>query len=157
MRRQLRLMSLIFSGLLLATSLSAQQQVKMAKRNMTTENNKKLVMRLFDEVLNGRNLSVIDELYAPDVVDHSAFADQPAGVKGIHSAIEGFFGAFREFKVVVEDVIAEGNKVVTRETWTVTLGDSGKTAEGSIIHIFGLSEGKITDEWSKGWDWLEKL
>lgn len=51
----------------------------------------------------------------------------------------------------------QGDRVVTRESWAGTHGPSGKTFNGSLIHIFRLHDGKITDEWSMGWDWLEKL
>ena len=121
---------------------------------MAIEENKQLVLRLFNEVFNERKLPVIDELYAEDVVDHSAFPDQEPGRAGINSAISGFFEAFDSLHIVVEDVIAEGDKVVTRETWKAVDGSSHETATGTIIHIFRVQDGRITDEWSRGWDWL---
>lgn len=124
---------------------------------MTIEQNKQLVLRLFEEVFNQQALSVIDELYAPNVVDHSAFPDQVPGREGIKSAIKGFFETIDDLEVTVEDIIAEDDRVVTRETWRGTHVPSGKTAAGTVIHIFRIREGKITDEWSRGWDWLEKL
>ena len=124
---------------------------------MTTNKNKLVVLRLFGEVFNQQSLSVIDELYDTDVVDHSAFPDQAPGIEGIKSAIKGFFGIFDNLKITVEDVIAEYDKVVTREVWRGIHKPSGKIAEGSVIHIFRIREGKIADEWSRGWDWLEKL
>jgi ketosteroid isomerase-like protein len=124
---------------------------------MTIDLNKRLILRLFREVFNQRAASVIDELYAPNVVDHSAFPDQAPGSEGIKFAINGFFEAFDDLAVTVEDIIAENDKVVTRETWSVTHRPSGKTSIGTVIHVFRIREGKITDEWSRGWDWLEEL
>lgn len=124
---------------------------------MPINRNKPIVSRLFDEVFNQRTLSVIDELYAPNVVDHSAFADQPPGIEGIISAIEGFLEIFDDLNITVEEIIAEGDKVVTREVWRGIHKPSGKAAEGTVIHIFRINEGKITDEWSRGWDWLDEL
>ena len=124
---------------------------------MSINRNKQVVLRLFNEVFNQRSLSVLDMLYDPNVVDHSAFPDQASGVEGIKSAIIDFFEVFDNLKITVEDVIAEDDKVATREVWRGTHKPSGKVAEGTIIHIFRLHEGKIIDEWSRGWDWLERL
>lgn len=126
-------------------------------QNSELENNKQLILRVFQEVLNERNPSVIDELCAPNMVDHSAFPDQAPGTEGIKNAVGDLLETFPDLKVTVEDLIAEGDKVVSRETWRGTHGPTGKAATGSIIHIFRISEGTITDEWSLGWDWLEKL
>jgi ketosteroid isomerase-like protein len=124
---------------------------------MTVDQNKQLILRLFGEVFNRQAIAVIDELYAPNVVDHSAFPGQAPGTEGIKFAIKGFFEIFGDLEVTVEDVVAEDDKVVTRENWRGAHRPSGKTASGSVIHIFRIREGKITDEWSQGWDWLEKL
>ncbi len=124
---------------------------------MATHQNDQLVLRLFGEVFNKHDASVIDELYDPNVVDHAAFPDQAPGVAGIKSAISGFFEMFDDLNITVEDVIAEDDKVVTRETWRATHRTSGKSASGTVIHIFRVRDHKITDEWSRGWDWLEKL
>lgn len=124
---------------------------------MTIDQNKQVVLRLFGEVFNKQSMSVIDELYSTNVVDHSAFPDQAPGVMGIKTAINGFFEIFSDLKITVEDVITEDDKVVTREVWKGTHKTSGKSAEGTVIHIFRIRKGKITDEWSRGWDWLEYL
>lgn len=157
MKKRMILTTNFFVFLLLAFSSFAQEATKTGSPNMTIDQNKKLVLRLFGEVFNQQSLSVIDKLYYPNVVDHSAFPDQAPGVEGIKSAIKGFFEIFDDLKITVEDVIAEDDKVVTRETWRATHKPSGKNAKGSVIHIFRIREGKITDEWSKGWDWLENL
>lgn len=147
----------VFIGLLLVSSVLGREHIGTGGPMMTASQNKKIVHRLFEEVFNQQSLTVIDELYAPDVTDHSAFPEQAPGVEGIKSAIHGFFEVFDNLKITVEDVIAEDDKVVTRETWTVTHKPTGKTVEGSVIHIFRVQEGKISDEWSGGWEWLENL
>lgn len=146
-----------FVGLLTVFSTFAETSAKKEGRNMMINENKQVVLRLFGEVFNQQSFSVIDELYNSSVVDHSAFPDQAPGIEGIKSAIKGFFEIFDNLKITVEDVIAEDDKVVTREIWRGTHKPSGKTAEGTVIHIFRIRDGKIADEWSRGWDWLEKL
>lgn len=124
---------------------------------MSKDQNKQVVLRLFGEVFNQQSFSIIDELYDQSVVDHSAFPDQPPGVAGIKSAINGFFEIFDNLQITVDDIIAEGDKVVSREVWRGTHKASGKAAEGTVIHIFRIRDGKIADEWSRGWDWLDNL
>ena len=157
MKKRMTLAISFFVGLLIVSSSFAKESNKAGEQNMATDQNKQLILRLFGEVFNRQSLSVINELYDPNVVDHSAFPDQAPGVEGIKSAIKGFFEIFDNLKIIVEDIIAEDNKVVTREAWRGTHKPSGKIAEGSVIHIFCIREGKITDEWSRGWDWLEKF
>jgi ketosteroid isomerase-like protein len=157
MKKLMTFAAFSFAGLLLVSSTFAQEPAKTGGQNMTVNRNKQVVLRLFSEVFNRQSLSTIDDLYDPNVVDHSAFPDQAPGVAGIKSAIKGFFEIFGNLKITVEDVIAEDDKVVTREVWRGTHKPSGKAVEGTVIHIFRVREGRIVDEWSRGWDWLEKL
>jgi hypothetical protein len=73
---------------------------------MTIDQNKQLILRLFREVFNQQTLSVIDELYASDIVDHSAFPGQVPGKEGIKLAIKGFIETIDGLEVTVEDIIA---------------------------------------------------
>ena len=58
-------------------------------------------------------------------------------------------------EINVQDIIAEGDLVATREAWKVTLASNNKALTGEIIHIFGFKGELITDEWSQGWEkWL---
>ena len=149
--------NIFFVCLLTVPPALAQEPAGKGEQEVTISQNKQVVSQLFGEVFNEQSLSVIDELYAPNVVDHSAFPDQPPGIEGIKTAIEGFLGIFGNLKITVEDVIAADDKVVTREVWSGTHKPSGKAAKGTIIHIFHIRDGKIADEWSQGWGWLEKL
>ena len=151
--KKLKLTALgLLAGLLFTIAPSHAQNTKMME-----EQNKALVQRFFTEVLNGQNTAIIDQLYIPDMIDHTAFPDQPDGVEGIKTAISYFFETFDQLKVEVEELIAENDKVATFEKWTAIDKSSGRKVEGEIMHIFKISNGKITDEWSKGWEWLEKL
>jgi ketosteroid isomerase-like protein len=157
MNKVITLRSIFTIGLLLVFSLFAKEQTWKEVQHITADQNKQLVLRLFNEVLNQKSLHVIDEIYTQNMTDHSAFPDQVPGVDGIKSAINGFFESFDNIKITVEDVIVEEDKVVTREFWRVTHKASGKVAEGTVIHIFRVHDNRITDEWSRGWDWLEAL
>ena len=157
MKKWMTATACFFMVILPASSAFALEGAGAAGQKMTIDRNRQLIQRLFNDVFNHQTLSLVDELYAPNVVDHSAFPGQAPGSRGIKSAISGFFEIFDDLEVTVEDIVAEKDKVVTRERWRGTHGPSGMTAAGSVIHIFRIRDGRITDEWSRGWDWLDKL
>ena len=80
-----------------------------------SEENKAIVRRWLEDGLNARNLAIIDELFAPDYANHSP----RIGVVGReYTALETaeFFVAFPDWRTTIDDVIAEGEKVVARRT-----------------------------------------
>src|ERR687893_664417 len=83
-----------------------------------SEENKALGRREIDEIFNGSNLDAADEIYAADFVDHDrAFSWEMHGPKEMKEYVGIFHSAFPDFRVTLEDQIAEGDKVVNR--WTV--------------------------------------
>lgn len=122
---------------------------------MGSEDNKAIVRRFLEEVINKGNLALVDELVAADLVDHAA----PPGMEGNRDGLKAFFttfrGAFPDLHYTVDDVIAEGDRVVQRTTAHGTMkGDfagmpaSGKSASWSEVHITRLSNGKLAEHWA---------
>jgi len=120
---------------------------------MATEANKALVRRHYEEVLTGKNVVVIDELYAP-VIDlgggTSMEREQFKAVAGMMHT------AFPDVVVIVQDQIAEGDKVVTRWTAQAThQGDfmgvpaTGKRVTVKAIHIHQIVGGRIAALWEE--------
>ena len=96
---------------------------------MSTEENKTLMRRFFEEVYTKKNLAAIGEFIAPTHIDHSAAAaGLPGGPEGSSQAIGMMLTAFPDLHVTVEDMIAEGNKVVVR----MTMRGTQQGAFGSI-------------------------
>ncbi len=119
---------------------------------MSTEENKALARRSWEFT---DNPDALVEVYAPDVVWHNP--DQE--VQGIEEAkqfIGMFKSAFPDMNAAVEDVIAEGDKVVTRITMrgthqgeTEEFGPAtGRQVEESGITIQRIEGGKIVEEWN---------
>jgi predicted ester cyclase len=108
------------------------------------EHNKAVIRRLIEEVLNGGQLEVIDELYAPEL----------AGAA--RRWITPFRTSFPDVHMEVVDLIAEGDKVVGRFTCSAThLGAwLGHTPTGrhferiDEVSIFRLRDGRIIQVWS---------
>jgi predicted ester cyclase len=128
-----------------------------------SEENKALVRRLIKEVEKG-NLDVVDEVLAPDFVDHDLLPDQVPDREGYKRGLSKDRAALSNFDITIEDQIAEGDKVVTRFTWRGThdqgkimgMAPTGKKVEVTAIFIHRIAGGKVKEEWSAS-DTLERL
>jgi ketosteroid isomerase-like protein len=79
----------------------------------TQEKNKALVRRFLEAQAKG-NLNVIDEVLTPHFVDHDRLPGQAPDREGYKRAIAEYHAAFSNVRFLVEDQVAEGEKVVTR-------------------------------------------
>jgi len=122
---------------------------------MSTEQNKALVRKLVEEVINQGNISMIDEFLIPDFVEHE---ELPPGIPPGREAPKTLFtmlrSAFPDLKATIEHLIAEGDEVVLHMTWTGTQkGDfmgippTGKRISINVIDILGIAEGKFVEHW----------
>ena len=120
----------------------------------TTEKNKEMLRRAFSEVINLKKYALIDSFFATNIFDHGAFEGQQQGLEGFKKAVIEFLSTFSQVEVKLQDMVAEGDLVSTRETWKVTKAADKKVLTGETMHWFRIKDGKITDEWSKGWEWV---
>ncbi|HLC30794.1 MAG TPA: ester cyclase [Dehalococcoidia bacterium] len=119
-----------------------------------SEENKTLLRRFHQEVLNERKLEVIDQLCAPDIVDHSAPPGSPPGMDWARQMISMLFAAFPDMKLTTEDLVAEGDKVVARYTMKGThrgefmgVAPTGKQISVSGMEILRFARGKVMEHW----------
>lgn len=146
--------ALALSMLALALPLAAQPPEKPPDKPLEspTEANKALVRRYLGEVLSLGRLDLLDQLLAPDFVDSTPGASKDVrGPEVIRSAQQQAREIFPVVEYQVEDLVAEGDKVVARYTVRATSKGSG-TAPGRPIEvtgvtIFRLAEGKIREAW----------
>ena len=122
---------------------------------MQTEQNKALFRKFAEEVFNRGNMSAIDELVAPDFVEHEELPPgiQP-GLEGLKQMTMMFRSAFPDFKTTIDDMIAEGDKVVVRMTWRGThkgefmsMPPSGKSVSFGVIDIVRFAGDKFVEHW----------
>lgn len=117
-----------------------------------TEANIATFRRAIDEGWNKGNLAAIDELFAPDFVEHQAgIASGRDGVKG---SIQQLRGAFPDLHLTVEDAIAEGDKVWLRFSATGThegpfmgVPATGRRFAITVIDIGRLRDGRLVEHW----------
>ena len=129
---------------------------------MSTENNKQVVRRAYLDGMNQRNLSVIDEVFAPDYVVHYPGLDPIVGRDEAKTAIGAFLEAFPDIVFTIEDAIAEGDRVVLRwsakGTHTGTFNGfptpgskippSGRSVRFSATDIYRVVNNQVQEEWN---------
>lgn len=119
--------------------------------NATVEKNKSLVQGYFD-AMNKGNKSYLDEYFGPNYVYHGPAGDLDA--EGFKAQHDMFLTAFPDTKASVEDMIAVGNKVVTRWKIQAThtgalfgMAPTGKEVTITGIIITRVENGKAVEEW----------
>ena len=121
---------------------------------MSTEENKAAIRRIWEEVMNKGDLAVADELMATDYVYHGPGGIEANGPEGFKQYITMFRTAFPDIHCTIDDVVAEGEKVVSRFTLRGThngdlmgIAPTGKKTEimGIVIHRF--AGGKEVEAW----------
>ena len=125
---------------------------------MSTEQNKALARRLFEEGINQRNWAVLDELCTPDFVHHNA-ALTLQGLESVKQFLSMYLTAFPDVQLTIEDMVAEGDTVVIRHTFRGThKGDlmgippTGKQVNVTGIDIIRTAGGKIVEQWTNADD-----
>ena len=82
---------------------------------MPAEGSNKAIMRRFWEVWEEGNVDFLDELLAPEYVNHTLAApDLPPGPEGVKEVVSMFRSGMPNLRVNIEDMIAEGDRVATR-------------------------------------------
>ena len=120
---------------------------------MSTEENKAVVRRYFEE-WNKHNLAGVEELCAPDYVGHAPSIFGDMDLAAMKQMVPTFYTAFPDVHMAVEDLIAEGDKVVSRYTFRAThQGDfmgippTGKQVSFTGIEIDRIKDGKFVESW----------
>ena len=107
---------------------------------MSDTDNKAVVGRYYDEVLNQRKVDLIGELAAEDYVEHDPFPGHGNGRSDLKARAGLILGAFNPLVFTVEDVVAEGDRVVVR--WSQIGTHSGNfmgiPATGKEFTIAGI-------------------
>jgi SnoaL-like polyketide cyclase len=74
----------------------------------TTEKNKELIKRVYADMANKQNYSLIDSFFAPNIFDHGALEGQQQGREGFKKAVIEFLGMFSQVEITIKEIIAEG-------------------------------------------------
>lgn len=134
---------------------------ELLKEDEMSEANKALARRFYEEVFGKGNLSAMDELCVPDLIDHNAMPGQGPGREGVKQMFALWFAAFSDMKVDIEAMVAEGDVVATRLATTAThTGElMGAPATGKRLTTHGIDmvrfrDGKAIEVWHYGDDMM---
>jgi predicted ester cyclase len=143
-KSELRLITL-FAFCLLGCSITWAQNLSA---------NKAVVLRSEAELGSKGNLTVADELYSTDFVCHFVGGIEWKGLSGIKRAVQSHRASFPDWDEKVEDIIAEGDRVVIRITSTGTqrgefagIPPTERKITIEEFHIYRLAGGKIVEQW----------
>ena len=121
---------------------------------MSTEENKSLVHRYVEQLLNRGNMAVADELLAPDYRRYISPTTAALSVDVQKQRLAGIRAAFPDWHLTVEDMIADGDRVAFRATIRGThkgafqsTPPTGKAVTGSALDIVRIENGKIAEHW----------
>lgn len=122
---------------------------------MSIEENKAIVRR-YQEIYNSNNLDALGEVLAEDLVMPKVMAGMPPGLEGAKRVHEISLRGMPDWHTQIDDLIAEGDKVVARITMTGThTGDfwgfpaTGNKVNFTGIYIVRIENGKIVEHWGE--------
>jgi len=123
---------------------------------MSTEQNKAAERRII-EGLNKGDLAIVNELFAADYVYHGpASLGEARGPEGFKQLVKMIYSGFPDFHMAIEDMVGEGEKVVTRATYSGThkgefvgIAPTGKQVSFTGALIARFVDGKEVEAWEE--------
>jgi len=119
---------------------------------LSAEENKLLVRRYYEEVVNTGNVDLLTEFVSPDYVEVYNNIKHPIGLKGAQDHILGVRNTYPDLHLTIEQQITEGEWVVTRVTMRGThkgvwlgMKPTGKKVEMCAVNIDRVVEGRIVE------------
>ena len=121
---------------------------------MSTEQNKSIVRRWVEEGWNKRNTSLIDQLFTPNFYQHETGPETVNSSETLKPFVAGYLSAFPDLQFTIEDLVAEGDKVVWRfkATGNNTGPFMGGPVTGKSIAVTGtitfrLENSRMAEAW----------
>lgn len=118
-----------------------------------TEENKALIRKFYGELVNERRIELADEMIVEDFHDHAA---RGTGLENFKVLYAVMLRIFPDIQVTIDDLIAEGDKVVARVEFTATQAGSfrgfppaNRGVNFSGMDIFRFENGKIVERWAQ--------
>ena len=119
----------------MATSLSSSEM-------------KARVRRHFEDFVNHQKAEVIRANMTADFLDHDGPGGKPTGVEGDEAMMRGMYAMVPDLRIMIEEMIAEGDKVVCRNRWTGTNAKTGRRVEFHGFVEWRFEGDKIAERWA---------
>ena len=121
---------------------------------MSEEQNRKLVERVWQEIINDGNLDVADELIAEEFTYRGPGGLEFHGPQGFRQYIASLYELFENIDVTVDEYLVDGNSVLSRWTGHGTNKETGREVIWTGATITHVADGKMVDDWEY-WDRLD--
>ncbi len=122
---------------------------------MSIEENKNIVRR-YQEIYNNNNLDALSEVVSEDLLTPRIMSGIPAGIEGAKAAHQIMLTGFPDYQTTIDDLFAEGDKVVARITMSgsntgsfMGIPPTGKHISFTGIYIARIANGKIVEHWGE--------
>ena len=131
-----------------------------------TERNKAVIRRFVEAVQNNQDWTAYDELNDPSFVNLSAPPGVPTDREGGKVYLQAFAAAYPDASFTIDDMIAEGDQVVTKKTFSGTntgefagMPATGRSVSVQYVDIMRVHDGRIVEHWlsMNQLVWLQQL
>lgn len=123
-------------------------------RHMLEQENEALIRRVYEQIIGQKNLDLVEELYAANVVWHGPGGQEARGTDGMRELLKTYLTAFPDLQITIDDLIASGDQIVVRWTGRGThegelqgVAPTRKSVELAGTNIARIEDGKIAEEW----------
>ena len=123
---------------------------------MAEEPNKMLYRKFVENVINEGRFEMVDDLFSPEYLDHSAPPGAPGGLDGVRAVFSMFRTAFPDVHFHIDHMVEQGDLVGTRVTGTGThdgpfmhLSPTGRSVTWESFGIFRVHNDKIVEHWGQ--------
>ena len=122
---------------------------------MSIEKNKKIVKR-YQEIYNNNDLDALTEVVSEDLLTPRIMEGIPTGIEGAKAAHRIMLAGFPDYQTIIDELLAEGDKVAARITMSGTntgsfmgIPPTGKHVSFTGIYIARIDNGKIVEHWGE--------
>lgn len=116
--------------------------------DLTLSEMKQLVADHFDDFVNKRKSGVIHQNMSPGFYDHDGSGGRPTGIDGDEQMMLRMYEAMPDLRLTIEDILAEGDKVVCRNIWRWTDPASQKKMQFHGFVLWRFEGSKIAERWA---------
>ena len=116
--------------------------------SLSTTQMKELVRRHFEDFVNHQKAEVIRHNMTADFFDHDGPGGKPTGVEGDEAMMRGVYAVFPDLHITIEEMVAEGDKVVCRNRWEGTNAKTGRRMEFHGFVEWRFEGEKIAERWA---------
>lgn len=116
--------------------------------NLTTDEMKAKVRSHFEDFVNNRKAEVIRTNMTPDFFDHDGPGGKPTDASGDEKMMRQMHSTMPDLHLTIEEMIAEGDRVVCRNTWRWTDSQSGKKMGFRGFVLWRFEGDKIAERWA---------